>query len=120
MNLVGILKFDIINKNEKEEDTLFGRGTESVLHLPPYCDELYDPVVLPGPNILVELHILFAVIQFHDFWFFLDDPALLCCLGLVSRAFLGATFLGPLRQVNGGGSAGMKGGAGIPYPGHEA
>ena len=104
------LKHNIdIKKNERGLHNLLGRSTKSVLHLPPYDDELYDPMVLPRPNILDEVHVLFAIIQFHNYWFFLYDHALLGGLG----------FLGHLGEINGGSCIG-KGGARIQYPGHEA
>ena len=64
-------------------------------------------MVLPRPNILEDLHILFDVIQFHDFWFFLYDPALLGGLRLILTTFLRATFLGHLGEVDGGRCIGM-------------
>ena len=79
------------------------------MHLHPYDDELCDLMVLPRPDILQELHILFAVIQLRYFKFFLRVLAFLGGLGLISHAFLWSTFTGPLRQIDGGVSVAMGG-----------
>jgi hypothetical protein len=65
-------------------------------------------MVLLRPNILDEVHVLFVVIQFQNFWFFLYDHVLIGGLG----------FLGHLGEVDGGSC--IARGAGFQYPGHEA
>ena len=62
---------NIPKEKEKKRHTLLWWCIESVLHLPLNGNEFNDLVVLPVPNILQELHILFGVVQFNNFRFFL-------------------------------------------------
>ena len=66
---------------------LWGHG-ESAMHLSTNANQLDDPVILPRPNTLHNIHFVLHVVQFNNFQFFPSHSSLLGGLGLVYGTFL--------------------------------
>ena len=77
---------------------LRGRGKKA-MHFSSNADQLDDPVILPMPTALQNLHLVLHVVQFNDLLFFLSHSPLLGGLGLVRGTFLRTPLLGGRRDL---------------------
>ena len=68
------------------------------MHLSTNANQLDDPMILPRPNTLHNIHFVLHVVQFNNFQFFPSHSSLLGGLGLVYGTFLWSRLLGACRE----------------------
>ena len=72
------------------------------MHFSPDCDQLDDPVILPMPTTLHNVHLLLHVVQLNDFKFFSGDSSFFGRFRLLCNTYRQVTLVRAPREVHGG------------------